>query len=92
MKTFNAEYDDRERAWKTKEIDLQRDVYIIVALEEAGKVVVRQELKDGNCPRIPIRRHKDTKEFHFRVSVVPESAKIQIFTSTKPKEIKYAYI
>lgn len=92
MKTFNAEYDDRERAWKTDEIELLRDVYIIVTLKEAGKVVVRQELKDGNWPRVPIRRHKDTTEFHFRINVVPESMRVQIFTSTEPKEIKYAYI
>lgn len=92
MRTFNAEYDGLERAWKTEKIELRRDVYIIVVLEEAGKVVVRQELKDGSWPRVPIRRHKDTKEFHFRMNVMPESVKIQIFTSTKPKKIEYAYI
>lgn len=92
MRTFKVEYDGRELAWKTEEIELKRDVYIIVTLSEAGKVVVRQRLRNGKWPRIPIRRHKDTNEFHFRINVAPESVKIQIFTSTKPKEIKYAYI
>lgn len=92
MRTFDVVYDSAELAWKTGEIELKRDVYIIVTLSEAGKVVVRQRLEDGSCPRVPIRRHKDTKEFHFRINVAPESVKIQIFSSTEPKEIKYAYI
>ena len=92
MKTFDTEYDAVERAWKTEVIELRRDVYIIVTLEKPGKVIIRQKLKYGSWPRVPIRRHKDTKEFHFRINVVPERIKIQIFTSTKPKEIKYAYI
>lgn len=92
MRIFNAEYDAEEDAWKTKETELKRDIYVVVTLQSPGKVVLRQQMKDGSWPRVPIRRHKDTKEFHFRVSVVPESVKIQIFTSTEPKEIKYAYI
>lgn len=93
MNTWEATYDAGEQAWRTGEKDIERDVYIIIRLSSPGKVVIRQTIKKGNIrPRIPIGWHKDTSEFHFRLTVIPKSVKIEIFTSTNPKSIIYAYI
>lgn len=92
MWKLGSTYDAIEEAWITEELTLKRDIYLMISLEKKGKLVIRQETEDGRHPRIPLERHKDTKDFALRISVVPEEVKIQIFTSTKPKEIKYAYI
>lgn len=92
MENIQATYDADELAWVTPILTLQRDIYLKIELKEKGKVVIRQSDDKGNFPRIPIRRHKDTLSFEFRISVIPDTVQIQIFTSTEPKEIKYAYI
>lgn len=85
-------YNETEKAWCSAKITLRRDVFLVVKLEKPGKLVIRQEDSRGKMPRVPIKRHKDTKEFKLRMSVIPRYVNIQIFTSTKPEEIKYAYI
>lgn len=93
METWEATYDRSERAWRTGEQTLERDVYVIVRLTSPGKVVMRQATNGGRShPRVPIGWHKDTSEFHFRMTVVPDSVTIELFTSTEPKSIMYAYI
>lgn len=92
MENIQATYDANELAWVTPILTLHRDIFLKIDLKEKGKVVIRQSDDKGNFPRIPIRRHKDTQSFEFRISVIPDTVKIQIFTSTEPKEIKYAYI
>lgn len=76
----------------TQEIPLQRDIYLMIKLNRPGKLVIRQDNGDGKKPRVPLRSHKNTSEFKLRLLVIPETIKIQIFTSSEPKEIKYAYI
>lgn len=76
----------------TPRLTLQRDIYLMIDLQKPGKVVIRQTCNNGEFPRIPIKRHKDTSRFSFRMRVIPDTVTIQIFTSTEPKEIKYAYI
>lgn len=92
MENVSATYDANELAWVTPILTLQRDIFLKIDLKEKGKVVIRQSDAKGNFPRIPIERHKDTQSFEFRLSVIPDSVKIQIFTSVEPKEIKYAYV
>ena len=92
MENVTASYDANELAWVTPIITLRRDIFLKITLREKGKVVIRQSDDKGYFPRIPIRRHKDTQFFEFRISVIPDTVQIQIFTSTEPKEIKYAYI
>lgn len=93
MNTWGTTYDEREQAWRTGEKTLERDIYVIVRLTSPGKVVMRQETNNGKIhPRVPIGWHKDTSEFHFRITVIPDSVKIELFTSTEPKSIMYAYI
>jgi len=92
MNTVTATYDANELAWVTPILTLQRDILLKINLKEKGKVVIRQSDDKGNFPRVPIKRHKDTQSFEFRMSVIPDIVQIQIFTSTEPKEIKYAYI
>lgn len=92
MEQISCNYSEEELAWVSPEIALRRDIYLMIDLKTPGKLVVRQDNGDGKKPRVPIRRHKDTKEFKLRLHVVPSLIKIQIFTSTEPKEIKYAYI
>lgn len=92
MENVTATYDANELAWVTPILTLRRDVFLRITLREKGKVVIRQSDDKGNFPRVPIRRHKDTQSFEFRISVIPDTVQIQIFTSTEPKEIKYAYI
>lgn len=92
MEHLTSAYSEEERAWVTPETTLTQDIYLMISLKEKGKVVIRQETPDGKHPRVPIKRHKDTDNFAFRISVVPSSVKIQIFTSTEPQSIKYAYI
>lgn len=92
MENIQATYDANELAWVTPILTLHRDIFLKIDLKEKGKVVIRQSDDKGNFPRIPIRRHKDTLSFEFRISVIPDTVQIQIFTSTEPKEIKYAYI
>lgn len=86
------DYSPDELAWITPFIHLQRDIYLRIELKEKGKVVIRQKSTDGRLARVPIKRHKDTEAFEFRISVIPESVDIKIFTSTEPKSIRYAYI
>ena len=92
MENVQATYDANELAWVTPILTLHRDIFLKIDLKEKGKVIIRQSDDKGNFPRIPIHRHKDTQSFEFRISVIPDTVQIQIFTSTEPKEIKYAYI
>lgn len=92
MENVTATYDANELAWVTPILTLRRDIFLKITLRKKGKVVIRQSDDKGNFPRIPIRRHKDTQSFESRISIIPDNVQIQIFTSTEPKEIKYAYI
>lgn len=64
----------------------------MIELKKPGKLVIRQSNGAGEMPRLPIKRHTDTKTFLLRINVVAEEVTIQIFTSTEPKEIKYVNI
>lgn len=92
MEYVSTNYNEEERAWVSPEITLHRDIYLMITLKRQGKLVIRQDKGDGKKPRVPIRAHKNMGKFHVRLRVIPETAKIQIFTSSEPKEIKYAYI
>ncbi len=92
MEYVSTNYNEQELAWVSPEITLQRDIYLMITLKRPGKLVIRQDKGDGKKPRVPIRAHKNMDKFHIRMRVIPESIKIQIFTSSEPKEIKYAYI
>ena len=92
MEYVSTNYNEEERAWVSPEITLHRDIYLMITLKRPGKLVIRQDKGDGQKPRDPIRAHKNMDKFHIRLRVIPETAKIQIFTSSEPKEIKYAYI
>ena len=92
MEYVSTNYNEEERAWVSPEITLHRDIYLMITLKRPGKLVIRQDKGDGKKPRVPIRAHMNMDKFHIRLRVIPETAKIQIFTSSEPKEIKYAYI
>lgn len=92
MYTLTASYSPEELAWVTPEVQFKRDIYLIVTLKRPGKLIIRQRVSDGSNPRVPIRRHKDMTSFKLRLTIFPETVGLQIFTSTEPKEIKYAYI
>lgn len=92
MEYVSTNYSEEELAWISPEITLHRDIYLMITLKRPGKLVIRQDKGDGKKPRVPIRAHKNTDKFHIRMQVIPEIVKIQIFTSSEPKEIKYAYI
>lgn len=92
MEYVSTNYNEEELAWVSPEIILQRDIYLMITLKRPGKLVIRQDKGDGKKPRVPIRAHKNMDKFHIRLQVIPETVKIQIFTSSEPKEIKYAYI
>lgn len=92
MEYVSTNYSDEELAWISPEITLHRDIYLMITLKRPGKLVIRQDKGDGKKPRVPIRAHKNTDKFHIRMRIIPETVKIQIFTSSEPKEIKYAYI
>lgn len=92
MQYITTTYAPDELAWVSPEITLTRNIFMTITLKQPGKLVIRQDNGDGKKLRVPIKKHKDTKEFTLRMQVVPDSIKIQIFTSTEPKEIKYAYI
>lgn len=85
-------YNAGELAWVSSEISISRDIFLVVRLKKPGKLVIRQTMDDGRRPRTPLLPHKDTTDFQLRLRVMPETVAIQIFTSTEPKEIKYAYI
>ena len=92
MEYVSTNYSEEELAWISPEITLHRDIYLMITLKHPGKLIIRQDKGDGKKPRVPIRAHKNTNKFYLRMRVVPETVKIQIFTSSEPKEIKYAYI
>lgn len=92
METLSTTYNADEQAWESQEITLNRNIWLTVMLKEKGKLVIRQQDANGAWPRIPLGRQEDTKEFCLRMTVCPEQVKIKLFTSTEPKEIKYAYI
>lgn len=92
MEYVSTNYNEEELAWVSPEITLHRDIYLMIMLKHPGKLIIRQDKGDGKKPRVPIRSHKNTDKFYLRMRVVPETVKIQIFTSSEPKEIKYAYI
>ena len=92
MEYVSTNYNEEELAWVSPEIPLHRDIYLMITLKHPGKLIIRQDKGDGKKPRVPIRAHKNTNKFYLRMRVVPETVKIQIFTSSEPKEIKYAYI
>ena len=92
MEYVSTNYSEEELAWISPEITLHRDIYLMITLKRPGKLVIRQDKGDGKTPRVPIRAHKNTDKFHIRMRVIPDTVKIQIFTSSEPKEIKYAYI
>lgn len=92
MEYVSTNYSEEELAWISPEITLHRDIYLMITLKRPGKLVIRQDKGDGKKPRVSIRAHKNMDKFHIRLMVIPESINIQIFTSSEPKEIKYAYI
>lgn len=92
MEYVSTNYSEEELAWISPEITLHRDIYLMITLKRPGKLVIRQDKGDGKKPRVPIRAHKNTDKFHISMRVIPDTVKIQIFTSSEPKEIKYAYI
>ena len=92
MEYVSTNYSEEELAWVSPEITLQRDIYMMIELKRPGKLVIRQDSGDGKKPRAPIRAHKNMDKFYLRMRIIPENVKIQIFTSSEPKEIKYAYI
>ena len=92
MEYVSTNYSEEELAWISPEITLHRDIYLMITLKRPGKLVIRQDKGDGKKPRVPIRAHKNTDKFHIRMRIIPDTVKIQIFTSSEPKEIKYAYI
>lgn len=92
MEIVTATYDATEQAWVTPVLELKRDIYLMITLKRPGKLVIRQRVADGSDPRVPIRRHKDMTSFKLRLTILPETVGLQLFTSTEPKEIKYAYI
>ena len=92
MEYVSTNYNEEELAWVSPEITLHRDIYLMITLKHPGKLIIRQDKGDGKKPRVPIRAHKNTNKFYLHMRVVPETVKIQIFTSSEPKEIKYAYI
>jgi hypothetical protein len=92
MEYVSTNYNEEELAWVSPEITLHRDIYLMITLKHPGKLIIRQDKGDGKKPRVPIRANKNTNKFYLRMRVVPETVKIQIFTSSEPKEIKYAYI
>lgn len=92
MEYVSTNYNEEELAWVSPEITLHRDIYLMIKFKHPGKLIIRQDNGDGKKPRVPIRAHKNTNKFYLRMRVVPETVKIQIFTSSEPKEIKYAYI
>ena len=92
MEYVSTNYNDEELAWVSPEITLHRDIYLMIKLKHPGKLIIRQDKGDGKKPIVPIRAHKNTDKFYLRMRVIPDTVKIQIFTSSEPKEIKYAYI
>ena len=92
MEYVSTNYSEEELAWVSPEITLQRDIYLMIKLKRPGKLIIRQDIVDGKKPRAPIRAHKNMDKFYIRMRIIPENVKIQIFTSSEPKEIKYAYI
>ena len=92
MEYVSTNYNEEELAWVSPEIILHRDIYLMITLKHPGKLIIRQDKGDGKKPRVSIRAHKNTDKFYLRMRVIPETVKIQIFTSSEPKEIKYAYI
>ena len=92
MEYVSTNYNEEELAWVSPEITLHRDIYLMITLKHHGKLIIRQDKGDGKKPRVPIRAHKNTDKFYLRMRVIQDTVKIQIFTSSEPKEIKYAYI
>ena len=92
MEYVSTNYNEEELAWVSPEITLQRDIYLMIKLKRPGKLIIRQDIGDGKKPRAPIQAHKNMDKFYLRMRIIPENVKIQIFTSSEPKEIKYAYI
>ena len=92
MEYVSTNYSEEELAWVSPEITLQRDIYLMIMLKRPGKLVIRQDNGDGKKPMVPLRAHKNMDKFYIRMRIIQENVKIQIFTSSEPKEIKYAYI
>ena len=92
MEYVSTNYSEEELAWVSPEITLQRDIYLMIKLKRPGKLIIRQDIGDGKKPRAPIQAHKNMDKLYLRMRIIPENVKIQIFTSSEPKEIKYAYI
>lgn len=92
MEYVSTNYNEEELAWVSPEITLQRDIYLMIKLKRPGKLIIRQDIGYGKKPRAPILAHKNMDKFYLRMRIIPENVKIQIFTSSEPKEIKYAYI
>ena len=92
MEYVSTNYSEEELAWVSPDITLQRDIYLMIKLKRPGKLIIRQDIGDGKKPRAPIQSHKNMDKFYLRMRIIPENVKIQIFTSSEPKEIKYAYI
>ena len=92
MEKVTSIYSQEEQAWVSPELSIHRDIYLVIQLSMAGKLVIRQNCGDGKWVRVPIARHKDTDNFCLRMRVSSPNLKIKIYTSTQPKEIKYGYI
>lgn len=84
-------YDTEEAAWVSDSMPFSQDIYMTMTLTRPGKVVIRQSGDGEKWERVPLKRHKDTSSFQFRFDI-REPMNIRVYTSTQPKEAKYAYI
>ena len=92
MEYVTSEYNEDELAWVSPKVQLKDNAFLTINLVTPGKLIVRQDVGNGRMPRVPIPKHVDCNEFKLRLKLDVKPTVIQIFTSTQPKEIKYAYI
>ena len=92
MKNVSMTYSEEEKAWLSPLITEQRNFYLMIKLKSAGKVVLRQMDRNGEFPMVPIKKHRNSLSFNLRISINAPSSTFQIFTSSEPIIIRYAYI
>lgn len=94
MQMVSPMYNEQEKAWFFPFNNITEDIFLIIELEKAGRIVIRQkDNASGENPTVPISCKKNTDRYELRLLLRgTKKADISVFMSEKPKFIGYEYI
>lgn len=91
MTELESRYDASELGWVADTVELSSNIYLMVDMEKAGYVVIKQyDDVTGDWPKVLVSGI--CLSLKSRIRIDEGVRKIRILTSEEPKSIKYVNI